>query len=97
MCTGAPADAYFDMLSDTTRANDCRLPQTGIPIEWERTLSPVFIESPGYGTRCSTVVQLLQDGSAQLYEQLADAVEGEAPVIQERMHGALRCARSRRP
>jgi uncharacterized protein with NRDE domain len=86
------------MLSDTTRANDCRLPQTGIPLEWERTLSPVFIESPGYGTRCSTVVQLLQDGSAQLTERLADAAGAAgAPVIQEKMYGALRCARSRHP
>ncbi|RYE89126.1 MAG: hypothetical protein EOO78_33745, partial [Oxalobacteraceae bacterium] len=70
----------------------------GVPIEWERTLSPVFIESPGYGTRCSTVVQLLQDGSAQLTERIAEAPAGvEAPVIQEKMAGALRCVRSRRP
>ena len=98
MCTGASADAYFDMLSDKTRANDCRLPQTGVPIDWERTLSPVFIESPGYGTRCSTVVQLLQDGSAQLTERVAAHQAGEeAPVIEEKMIGALRCARSRHP
>lgn len=97
MCTGAPADAYFDMLSDTTRPSDCRLPHTGVPIEWERTLSPVFIESPGYGTRCSTVVQLLQDGSAQLTERLAGEPAEDAPVIQEKIYGALRCVRSPRP
>jgi len=26
------------------------------PIEWERILSPIFITSPTYGTRSSTVV-----------------------------------------
>ena len=97
MCQGAPADAYFDMLSDTTRPSDCRLPHTGVPLEWERILSPVFIESPGYGTRCSTVVQLLQDGSAQLTERLACAGPADAPVIQEKIYGALRCVRSPRP
>jgi uncharacterized protein with NRDE domain len=97
MCQGAPADAYFDMLSDTTRPNDCRLPHTGVPLEWERTLSPVFIQSPGYGTRCSTVVQLLQDGSAQLTERLVSAEASDAPVIQEKIYGALRCVRSPRP
>ncbi len=97
MCQGAPADAYFDMLTDTTRPSDCRLPHTGVPIEWERILSPVFIESPGYGTRCSTVVHLLQDGSAQLNERLACAGPADAPVIQEKIYGALRCVRSLRP
>jgi uncharacterized protein with NRDE domain len=27
-----------------------------VPIEWERILSPIFITSPTYGTRSSTVV-----------------------------------------
>lgn len=97
MCQGAPADAYFDMLSDTARPSDCRLPHTGVPLEWERILSPVFIESPGYGTRCSTVVHLLQDGSAQLSERQACAGPADAPVIQEKIYGALQCVRSPRP
>lgn len=97
LCTAAPADAYFDMLTDPTRPSDCRLPYTGVPIEWERILSPVFIESPGYGTRCSTVVQLLQDGSAQLTEQQFGPCQGNVPVIEEKIYSALRCVRSRRP
>jgi uncharacterized protein with NRDE domain len=32
------------------------LPSTGVSIEWERILSPMFIESDGYGTRSSTVM-----------------------------------------
>ncbi|MFC7287156.1 NRDE family protein [Herminiimonas glaciei] len=63
LCQGAPEDAYFEMLTDTTCASDCRLPKTGVSIERERLLSAVCIESPDYGTRVSTLVKL--NGGAQ--------------------------------
>jgi uncharacterized protein with NRDE domain len=68
LCLGAPEEAYFEMLSDTTRAPDMRLPETGVPLELERLLSAVKIESPNYGTRSSTVVKLYADAPAQLHE-----------------------------
>jgi uncharacterized protein with NRDE domain len=68
LCQGAPYDAYFEMLKDTTRTNDCRLPKTGVDIEWERILSAVCIESPTYGTRSSTVVQVYRDHPPALIE-----------------------------
>jgi uncharacterized protein with NRDE domain len=49
-------DDIFDILSDTVIAPDDQLPDTGVGIEWERVLSPPFIASPSYGTRCSTVI-----------------------------------------
>ncbi|MGF6181705.1 uncharacterized protein with NRDE domain [Massilia sp. UYP32] len=70
LCQGAPEDAYFEMLADTTRAPDVRLPETGVPIEMERMLSPVCIESPGYGTRTSTVVKLYRDAAPELHERV---------------------------
>lgn len=70
LCQGAPEDAYFEMLADTTRAPDLRLPDTGIEIGLERTLSAVCIESPGYGTRASTVVKLFDDAPPQLHEKV---------------------------
>jgi uncharacterized protein with NRDE domain len=70
LCQGAPEGAYFEMLTDTTRASDCRLPKTGVPVEWERILSSVMIESPEYGTRSSTVVKLFADRSATLEERI---------------------------
>jgi uncharacterized protein with NRDE domain len=74
LCQGAPYDAYFEMLKDTTRTSDCRLPKTGVDIEWERILSAVCIESPAYGTRSSTVVQVYRDHPPTLIEhQLAPA------------------------
>ncbi|MBS0307562.1 MAG: NRDE family protein [Proteobacteria bacterium] len=69
LCQCAPEDAYFEMLLDTTRASDCRLPETGIGIELERLLSAVCIESPSYGTRASTVVKLAANEPATLYER----------------------------
>jgi len=70
LCQAAPDDAYFEMLSDTTRAPDQRLPQTGVDLELERVLSAVCIESPAYGTRASTVVRLFTDAPPQLHEKV---------------------------
>jgi uncharacterized protein with NRDE domain len=69
LCQGAPEEAYFEMLSDTTHTSDCRLPKTGVSIELERLLSAVCIESPNYGTRSSTVVRLHAGRIAKLEER----------------------------
>ena len=70
LCQGAPEDAYFEMLADTTRAPDLRLPDTGIELDLERVLSAVCIETAGYGTRTSTVVRLWNDAPAELHERV---------------------------
>jgi uncharacterized protein with NRDE domain len=70
LCQGAPEDAYFEMLTDTTRASDCRLPKTGVSLEWERVLSAVCIQSPEYGTRTSTVARIFSNGTAALQERV---------------------------
>ena len=49
--------ALMDLLQDEAVAPDDRLPDTGIPLERERQLSPAFIRAPGYGTRASTIVR----------------------------------------
>ena len=66
----ASDEAYFEMLADTDCALDHRLPQTGVPIEFERALSAVCIDLPDYGTRTSTVVKLYLDAPASLHEML---------------------------
>lgn len=50
------SEPLFQVLSDTTRAEDPHLPNTGIGIKWERHLSPIFIAGSAYGTRASYVV-----------------------------------------
>ncbi|WP_371931918.1 NRDE family protein [Mesobacillus subterraneus] len=46
----------FTHLENADRAPDQMLPSTGVSLEWERLLSPMFIKSDGYGTRSSTVI-----------------------------------------
>jgi uncharacterized protein with NRDE domain len=70
LCQGAPDDAYFEMLSDTTRAADSRLPDTGVSLELERMLSPICIESEHYGTRASSIVRVHAGGKAELRERV---------------------------
>lgn len=70
LCQGAPREAFFEMLTDTSRASDCRLPKTGVGIEMERLLSSVLIESTNYGTRTSTVVQIDDLNGAELHERV---------------------------
>ncbi|MDR3588345.1 MAG: NRDE family protein [Negativicutes bacterium] len=57
-------DDLFDMLQDTGAVPDALLPNTGVGAEWERILAPIFIVSPDYGTRSSTV--LLQEYSGRV-------------------------------
>ena len=49
-------EPLFDLLQDRTKASDEILPDTGVGIEWERVLSSIFIVSPTYGTRSSTLI-----------------------------------------
>lgn len=46
----------FDILSDKTAPPDEFLPNTELNIEIERAVSPIFVETPFYGTRSSTVI-----------------------------------------
>jgi len=56
-CGSEPTpDALLRLLADRTPAPDAELPDTGVPLEWERWLSSIFIDAPGYGTRSSTVL-----------------------------------------
>ncbi len=48
----------FAVLSNRARADDAMLPDTGVGLEKERWLSPVFISGQEYGTRCSTVLMI---------------------------------------
>jgi uncharacterized protein with NRDE domain len=54
-------ESLFRLLKDQTKAPDDRLPRTGVPLEWERILSSIFITSPTYGTRSSTVILINKD------------------------------------
>lgn len=53
---GIDCESIFELLSDRNIPPDSDLPDTGVGIEWERILSPLFIKSDIYGTRSSSIV-----------------------------------------
>lgn len=50
------AEDLFSTLYDDIKAPIEKLPDTGVGIEKEHMLSPMFIKSENYGSRCSTVL-----------------------------------------
>ena len=66
------AKNVFEILYDGEQAMDENLPNTGIGLEKERMLSSMFIKSPNYGSRCSTVVLIDHRNQVQLTERVYD-------------------------
>lgn len=62
-------DELFDILARRTRAPDNLLPDTGVGIELERLLSPIFISTATYGTRSSTIILINRDGEVIFIEK----------------------------
>ena len=52
----------IQLLQDRQVPADAALPDTGVGLDWERFLAPVFIDGTDYGTRSSAVVQIGYDG-----------------------------------
>ena len=59
----------FDLLADAEPAPEADLPQTGVGPDVERTLSSIYIASPGYGTRASMVLLLNASGEGVFVER----------------------------
>jgi uncharacterized protein with NRDE domain len=57
------------LLRNRSLAPDAALPETGLPLAWERALSAAFVVLPDYGTRASTSFVLSADGSALFTER----------------------------
>ena len=64
--------ALFKILSDRKIGPDHKLPSTGVELEWERLLSSIFIESPTYGTRSSSVLLIAKNKRVKLVEKVFD-------------------------
>ncbi|TAN03776.1 MAG: NRDE family protein [Rhodanobacteraceae bacterium] len=58
----------FAVLADETVAPDAQLPDTGVGLEMERRLSPVFVRGDRYGTRATTLIALARDGGGVIEE-----------------------------
>jgi uncharacterized protein with NRDE domain len=59
----------LNLLDDTSPAKDEELPDTGVGLELERILSPIFIKSEKYGTRSSTIVTVDKNNNVKFVEK----------------------------
>lgn len=59
----------FKILSNQKQAPDNELPKTGVGLEKERMLSPIFIKSENYGTRISSVLTVHENGQVNFHER----------------------------
>lgn len=62
-------DPLFAILADDEIVPDSELPDTGVPLNWERRLSAIFVHSENYGTRASTVVMQAASGAITFEER----------------------------
>jgi len=79
-------EALWVALADERPADDDELPDTGVGLALERTLSPVFIRGPRYGTRASTLIAVDHAGRAVIHERRfgpAGTPEGETRLSQD--------------
>ena len=71
----------FEALYDDELATDHELPDTGVGLEMERMLSPMFIKSPEYGTRCSTVLLIDNNNKVLFAERTYDTTTYEYDTV----------------
>lgn len=92
----SPSEAIDDakllaVMAETAQAPDEALPLTGVSLEMERLLSPAFILTPSYGTRCTSLLRMSGDGRVSLLERRFDPagrVSGESRETFDRAAGA---------
>ncbi len=63
------AESLFAILADQCIPPDGELPDTGIGLERERLLAPIFVTTEPYGTRSSSVVIVERDGMVWFQER----------------------------
>ncbi|HSP87785.1 MAG TPA: NRDE family protein [Ignavibacteriaceae bacterium] len=66
-------DDLFSLLRDKTLSPDEELPETGLKKEIEKQISSVYVETPDYGTRSSTVILIDQKNNVTFIEKSLDA------------------------
>lgn len=62
-------NSFFEIMSDETKADEKTLPQTGLPLKMEKAISSIFINTPDYGTRCTTILLQNKDGDYTYIER----------------------------
>lgn len=76
------SESLLGLMRHREPAADEDLPDTGIGRAWERMLSPAFIVSEEYGTRCTSLVRMDRDGKFSFIER-SFGTDGEATTTRE--------------
>lgn len=74
-------ESLFDLLYDDSLATETELPETGVGPEKERMLSPLFIKSPNYGSRCSTVILVDHTNRVQFLERTYNLADFSSSTV----------------
>jgi len=69
IASGVDTSALLRIMANRELARDSELPNTGIPLDWERALSAIQIRAKGYGTRATTILTVRRDGTVQFLER----------------------------
>jgi len=65
-------DELVSLMQNNQVAPDHQLPKTGVELELERLLAPIFIVSEKYGTRCTTILLFDNNNKLTLVEYSYD-------------------------
>lgn len=84
-------EIFIELLKDQTRPPESRLPDTGVGLEMEKMLSPMFITSPSYGTRSSSVLLIDIHGAVTFVERTWKPAE-PAPIAAETKKIQFKCS-----
>lgn len=71
----------ISIMQNTDTAADQDLPETGLDYAREKALSAMFIETPGYGTCCSTAITIDHDDHVQFLERSYPVGGREAGLV----------------
>lgn len=62
------AEQLFTIMADREQPADRDLPETGVGLEMERMLGPMFVASPEYGTKSTTVLLVDRNQRVRFWE-----------------------------
>lgn len=82
--SSAHCEELLEILTDREIAEDEFLPNTGVGLEAERLLSPIFIQADQYGTCCSTAIIIDNRGQAFFHER--SFYGGETKDVRHQFH-----------
>jgi uncharacterized protein with NRDE domain len=76
-------DLIFGFLQNSETYPQESLPNTGLDPDMEKAVSSIFIETDGYGTRCSTLLMIDNSGTVHFIEKTYPVSAERAELIKE--------------